>query len=80
MQNHFDLFGLPATFDVDLAALDAAYREVQGRVHPDRFVNATGAAPSTDPVTSTASSSPIALRAGRWRLPSPTGSPSTSHR
>ena len=43
MQNHFELFGLPARFDVDLAALDAAYREVQGRVHPDRFVNATDA-------------------------------------
>ena len=43
MQNHFELFGLPARFDVDLAALDAAYREVQGRVHPDRFVNATSA-------------------------------------
>jgi molecular chaperone HscB len=26
-----------------MAALDAAYREVQGRVHPDRFVNATDA-------------------------------------
>lgn len=43
MQNHFELFGLPARFDVDLTALDAAYREVQGRVHPDRFVNATDA-------------------------------------
>ena len=43
MQNHFELFGLPARFDVDTAALDAAYRDVQGRVHPDRFVNATDA-------------------------------------
>lgn len=43
MHNHFELFGLPARFDVDMAALDAAYREVQGRVHPDRFVNATDA-------------------------------------
>ena len=43
MQNHFELFQLPARFDVDLTALDAAYREVQGRVHPDRFVNATDA-------------------------------------
>jgi molecular chaperone HscB len=40
MQNHFELFDLPAKFDIDMAALDAAYREVQGRVHPDRFVNA----------------------------------------
>ena len=43
MQNHFALFDLPVRFDVDPAALDAAYREVQGRVHPDRFVNATDA-------------------------------------
>jgi molecular chaperone HscB len=43
LQNHFELFGLPARFDVDSAALDAAYRDVQGRVHPDRFVNATDA-------------------------------------
>ncbi|NNG22232.1 Fe-S protein assembly co-chaperone HscB [Telluria aromaticivorans] len=43
MQNHFELFQLPARFAVDADALDAAYREVQGRVHPDRFVNATDA-------------------------------------
>jgi molecular chaperone HscB len=43
MQNHFELFQLPARFEVDMDALDAAYREVQGRVHPDRFVNATDA-------------------------------------
>jgi molecular chaperone HscB len=43
MQNHFDLFGLPVGFEVDAAKLDAAYREVQGRVHPDRFVNASDA-------------------------------------
>ncbi len=43
MQNHFELFQLPARFDVDMAALDAAYREIQGRVHPDRFINALDA-------------------------------------
>jgi molecular chaperone HscB len=43
MQNHFDLFHLPARFTLDLGALDAAYREVQGQVHPDRFINATDA-------------------------------------
>ena len=43
MQNHFDLFHLPARFTLDLGALDTAYREVQGQVHPDRFVNATDA-------------------------------------
>ena len=43
MQNHFELFQLPASFDVDMDALDSAYREIQGRVHPDRFVNASDA-------------------------------------
>src|SRR6476469_925610 len=43
MQNHFDLFHLPARFSIDMGALDAAYRDVQGQVHPDRFVNATDA-------------------------------------
>ncbi|GAB3465914.1 Fe-S protein assembly co-chaperone HscB [Massilia terrae] len=41
MQNHFELFNLPAKFEIDMPSLDAAYREVQGRVHPDRFVNAS---------------------------------------
>ena len=40
MQNHFELFQLPQQFGIDAAKLDAAYREVQGQVHPDRFVNA----------------------------------------
>ncbi len=43
MQNHFELFQLPVQFAVDAAQLDSAYREVQGKVHPDRFVNATDA-------------------------------------
>lgn len=43
MQNHFELFQLPTRFDVDLAALNAAYHEVQGRVHPDKFARASDA-------------------------------------
>lgn len=43
MQNHFDLFQLPARFAIDAASLDAAYREVQTRVHPDKFVQASDA-------------------------------------
>lgn len=41
MQNHFELFHLPQRFSVDMAALEQAYREVQNRVHPDKFTNAT---------------------------------------
>jgi molecular chaperone HscB len=43
MQNHFELFQLPRRFTLDMAALDRAYREVQGQVHPDRFVGAPAA-------------------------------------
>jgi molecular chaperone HscB len=43
MQNHFDLFQLPQQFALDSAALDRAYRNVQGQVHPDKFVSASEA-------------------------------------
>jgi molecular chaperone HscB len=36
MQNHFQLFGLPLTFGIDLARLEQGYRDLQSRVHPDR--------------------------------------------
>ncbi len=39
--NYFELFGLPARFDVDAEALDRAYRELQTEVHPDRFASGT---------------------------------------
>jgi molecular chaperone HscB len=43
MQNHFDLFHLPQQFAIDANALDSAYRNVQGQVHPDKFVSASEA-------------------------------------
>ncbi len=43
MDNHFDLFQMPARFAIDAAQLDAAYRELQGRVHPDKFAAASDA-------------------------------------
>lgn len=42
-RNHFELLGLPVSFAVDANALDSAYRELQGRVHPDRFASASEA-------------------------------------
>jgi molecular chaperone HscB len=42
-RNHFDLFGLPAAFRFDVAALDRAYRQLQSEVHPDRFAGGTDA-------------------------------------
>ena len=41
MQNHFELFHLPAAFAIDPAALDRAYHEVQNQVHPDKFSTAS---------------------------------------
>ncbi len=40
MQNHFELFDLKPGFALDGAALEAAYRDIQARVHPDRFAHA----------------------------------------
>ena len=36
-QTHFTLFDLPTAYALDRAKLDAAYRELQNTVHPDRF-------------------------------------------
>lgn len=38
--SHFALFGLPPAFSIDLPGLEKAYREIQSRVHPDRFAHA----------------------------------------
>ncbi|MFM7483332.1 MAG: Fe-S protein assembly co-chaperone HscB [Burkholderiaceae bacterium] len=43
MENHFALFGMTPRFTVDAAVLDAAYRDLQARVHPDKFAAATDA-------------------------------------
>ncbi len=42
-KNHFALFDLEPQFEIDLGALDAAYREVQREVHPDRFTGVNDA-------------------------------------
>ena len=40
-QNYFDIFGLPASFEVDVQQLAEQYRELQKAVHPDKFANAS---------------------------------------
>lgn len=40
-RTYFELFGLPPAFNIDLAHLDQAYRQLQAEVHPDRFVAAS---------------------------------------
>lgn len=42
-RNHFELLGLPAAYALDPDALEARYRELQSRVHPDRFAAGSGA-------------------------------------
>jgi molecular chaperone HscB len=41
--DHFALFGFEPRFELDDDALDAAYKRVQEKVHPDRFAAATAA-------------------------------------
>jgi molecular chaperone HscB len=41
--NFFALFGLELRFTLPIGQLDAAYRTLARRVHPDRFVNGTEA-------------------------------------
>ena len=36
----FELFGLQPAFALDLQALERSYRDIQSRVHPDRFAHA----------------------------------------
>ena len=36
-QNHFEIFGLPVSYEVDRPALARRYRELQQEFHPDRF-------------------------------------------
>ncbi|MGD8936145.1 MAG: Fe-S protein assembly co-chaperone HscB, partial [Thiogranum sp.] len=39
-QNYFQLFSLPERYRLERAELDARYRDLQRRVHPDRFASA----------------------------------------
>ncbi|HSC81293.1 MAG TPA: Fe-S protein assembly co-chaperone HscB [Chitinolyticbacter sp.] len=39
-RSHFDLFAQPELFQIDRAALDARYRELQAQYHPDRYASA----------------------------------------
>jgi molecular chaperone HscB len=41
--SHFELLGIAPAFNLDAAQLDRAYRELQSRVHPDKFATAADA-------------------------------------
>jgi molecular chaperone HscB len=41
--DHFSLFGLSPGFRLDSGDLDARYRHIQAKVHPDRFANGSDA-------------------------------------
>src|SRR6185436_1830333 len=38
--NHFDLCGRAPAFSLGVVRLEAAYRDIQSKVHPDRFAHA----------------------------------------
>ncbi len=38
-QNYFELFGLQPRFRLDLAMLESSYRDIQNKVHPDKFAH-----------------------------------------
>jgi len=40
-KSHFDLFGLPQSFLIDLPQLDSQFRRLQSEVHPDRFATSS---------------------------------------
>ena len=42
-ENYFQIFGMPVQYSTDPVALDAAYRDLQARVHPDKFAQGTAA-------------------------------------
>jgi molecular chaperone HscB len=42
-ENHFQIFGVPAQFELDVGTLEERYRELQREVHPDRFARASQA-------------------------------------
>ncbi len=43
MDNYFTLLGLTPDFAIDVAQLDYNYRQLQAKVHPDKFVTASPA-------------------------------------
>jgi molecular chaperone HscB len=40
LKNYFEIFGLAPAYALDLMHLDSAYRDIQSKIHPDRYANA----------------------------------------
>ena len=40
MKNHFELFGLAPGYTLDPEQLERTYRDIQAKIHPDRYVHA----------------------------------------
>jgi len=43
LKTHFELFGLAPTYALEAAQLERAFREIQAKIHPDRFAHASDA-------------------------------------
>lgn len=64
-RNYFELFAIPARFEVDLNDLASRYRELQKQFHPDKFAS------STDAERRVASQIAAQINAGYQALKSP---------
>jgi molecular chaperone HscB len=40
LKNHFELFGLTPAYALETESLERSYREIQSRIHPDRYAHA----------------------------------------
>jgi molecular chaperone HscB len=40
LKNHFELLGLAPAFALETGQLDRSYRDIQSKIHPDRFAHA----------------------------------------
>jgi molecular chaperone HscB len=40
LKNHFELFGLTPAYALELVHLERAYRDIQSKIHPDRYAHA----------------------------------------
>jgi molecular chaperone HscB len=40
LKNHFELFGLTPAYALETESLERSYREIQSRIHPDRYARA----------------------------------------
>ncbi|XP_014677219.1 PREDICTED: iron-sulfur cluster co-chaperone protein HscB, mitochondrial-like [Priapulus caudatus] len=63
--NYFDVMGIAATFDIDLAQLRSRYRDLQTKLHPDKYAQKSDTERAYSALQSTA------VNKAYWRLADP---------